>query len=637
MKKFFLVLSALLMCVNYNAFSQTMTQWDAQFDEIRMTKKVTTSGDYNDIITFKFGNYWPPYPFSVNLEDGDIAIFPKVKGPNDPSPIGVIWDTDWVGELWTSNRDDVSSEGRLVSTFNKDTQVIVIPKEFLFDNTQAIVRLLGVRETGNILYDQFFFSLSTTNTNNIDGGNGENGNVIIEIPCYITDISTDNFTIENSSMTLETSVTTSKIDCAWSISTTDNWIVLPAKKQYVGSSTFVFDVLENDSEEFRVGNIKVDNRNITVIQKAKAVEEVCQIGFRESNNLYDYAIFENNPSESFIEVRTSKEDCSWRASTNVDWIELSTFDVITGNSNLSFSVTLNDTQEARFGFIEILPVVDNENGPKPEKRIFAVAQRGKFVPIVEVPCYVAETIPAFSVIDYQAKQEENAIGIEVFLNKADCETNIVSQDSWITVSQKSITENDENTVEINDGSGSAVVYNTAKIYFEVEENNTQTTRVGSIKIGNDFFVVVQDSKEIIECEILGMAKNNNPVGVLARSFDTFDGQGGTGSCSVIVSGESCNWYIESASDWIDIEGFPDKDYKETRFFTGNGSLNYTIKENTTNNIRIGIIKIQANINEYREFLVVQATKKPSIKILFNGEIDVVQTDTIPMNPSIVID
>lgn len=835
MKKIFIVLSFLcfVLFTNMNTYSainyQADAQWDAQFDEIRMTRK-DSLGNYQDIMTFKFGNYWPPYPFTVDLNKGDIVIFPKIKGPNTGAPVGVIWDTDWVGELWTSNKDDVTAQGKLVATFNKDTESILIPKEFIFPNTQAIVRLMGKGDGGeeNILYDQFFFTLSTINNINTEVEGGGEGTVIIQVPCYITNLSEDNFVVDSSDIELQITTTTSKVDCGWNISTTDSWIILPDQKSYTGSSTFAFTVTENTDEQFRVGTIKIDNMNVTVVQKAKTmvVQEVCEIGFKNSNNSYDYAIFENDPSESFIEVRTSKEDCVWRASTNVDWIELSSLENITGNSNLSFSVSLNDSQEARFGIIEIIPVVNDENSPAPEKKIFAVAQRGKFVPIVEVPCYVTETVPSHIVTDHTAKTENNSILLEVFLNQQ-CNISVDPQNEWIKISQKTITENDENIVEIDSGSG-YVVYNTAKLHFELEENKERETRIGTIKVGNHFFIVVQTGVpdpifvksispsyaeftsssqlrtsgegnsmngsyigvgspltelvddqgmkwEIIDGivkvngENAGFTQNvvlllwwdgkiyqsnqaggwwrwdgngvwfpmpegdprpdantgtyeiflnkdmfsnltqemidnlpngnvtsqikvfttNSPwinvteysynkselkltakftvqenttndlrVGFIRalgdpgpdflviqnspliaapvecrilsvqdekqNSFSVFDGKENQGTISVTCNLETCDWRVTTTSDWILILGDEDR--------SGSRNISYSLKENNTNNTRIGTIKILD-----RDFIVIQSAKAPTITILFNGELQVINPQQIPMNSTIVID
>lgn len=745
MKKIFIVLSFLyfLLFANMNTYAtinpQSDAQWDAQFDEIRMTRK-DSLGNYQDIMTFKFGNYWPPYPFTVDLNKGDIVIFPKIKGPNTGAPVGVIWDTDWVGELWTSNKDDVTAQGKLVATFNKDTESILIPKEFIFPNTQAIVRLMGKGDGGeeNTLYDQFFFTLSTINNINTEVEGGGEGTVIIQVPCYITNLSEDNFVVDSSDIELQITTTTSKVDCGWNISTTDSWIILPDQKAYTGSSTFAFTVTENTDEQFRVGTIKIDNMNVTVVQKAKTmvVQEVCEIGFKNSNNSYDYAIFENDPSESFIEVRTSKEDCVWRASTNVDWIELSSLENITGNSNLSFSVSLNDSQEARFGIIEIIPVVNDENSPAPEKKIFAVAQRGKFVPIVEVPCYVTETVPSHIVTDHTAKTENNSILLEVFLNQQ-CSISVDPQNEWIKISQKTITENDENIVEIDSGSG-YVVYNTAKLHFELEENKERETRIGTIKVGNHFFIVVQtgvpdpifvksispsyaeftsSSQDVntgtyeiflnkdmfsnltqemidnlpngnvtsqikvfttnspwinvteysynkselkltakftvqentttdlrvgfiralgdpgpdflviqnppliaapVECRILSVQDEKQ------NSFSVFDGKENQGTISVTCNLETCDWRVTTTSDWILILGDEDR--------SGSRNISYSLKENNTNNTRIGTIKILD-----RDFIVIQSAKAPTITILFNGELQVINPQEIPMNSTIVID
>lgn len=617
MKKLLVVLFFVYSLFVTNVFGVPQQEWDAQFDEIRMTKK-DQNGNYQDIINFQFGNYWPPYPFSVDLDTGDIAIFPKVKGPNSPAPVGVIWDTDWVGELWISNLDDVTSEGKLISTFNKETQVIVIPKDSLFKNNQAIVRLLGKKGDKDVLYDQFFFKLSTVNYNNVEGGDGGQGTVIIQVPCYVTELSHNDFVVSSDPIDLQISTTTSKVDCSWNISTTDSWIILPDKLDYTGSATFTFTVVENQEEEFRVGNIKVDNRNVTVVQRGKQTEvvttptqeEVCEItSVLDDSSISTYTAFSNNPSESYIQVKTSKQDCKWKAETTSDWLQITNTNERTGDSNVSFSVSRNDSQEARFAVIEIKSTVPDVEFKS--NNLFIVVQRGKFVPEVEVPCFVTETVPAFAVTDSNAKSGSTSIPFELFLNKSNCSVNVVPQNDWIKVSQRTVTENDENTIEYNNDNGSSVVFNTAKIYFEVERNQGEDTRVGSIKIANDFFVIVQTPQPQSI-----YALRTDPV------YSDFSHTQNTGTYEVYLSRDMFQSITQEmldnlpdgvvtsqikvfskSSPWIDIDSFVyDKQNKKI-------NVQYSVQQNDTEERRIGAITVLTS-----EFIVIQDAEEKEIVI-----------------------
>jgi len=110
-----------------------------------------------------------------------------------------------------------------------------------------------------------------------------------------------------------------------------------------------------------------------------------------------------------------------------------------------------------------------------------------------------------------------------------------------------------------------------------------------------------------------------------NNFSVYDGNENTGSFDVVCSKQDCDWNVSTTSEWIVIEDLQDS-------YTGNATINYSIKENSTNNTRIGKI---AAFDRY--FVIIQAAKQPTITILFNGQLDFINPQQVPMNSTIVID
>lgn len=467
MMKFFVNALISICFLSANAMSQQQNTWSPMFDEIRMTRKENQTNINQDIMTFKFGQYWPPYPFRVNLDKATIELFPKIKGPNDPT--GTLqWDQNWTGEVWVKDRELNEGQMELVATFNKNTQSIVIPRDKIFNLTQILIKIKGFLEGKELLYDQFGFTLSADTYNTpVDPGGGDGGGgggVIIEVPCYTTSISPAHSIFNNSASTGSFTVNQSKIDCVWNISKNSSWITISGETTRTGNSTVSFAISANETEETRTGTITAGNQNFIVVQKGKppTIPPPVEIPCYVSSLGESFKVFPQIGGSGSYGVSVNKTECSWTISKDASWITVSGSTSRTGNSTVSYTVSENTTNEVRVGRITTLNTVH------------VVVQPGKPSVVVETetPCYSTSQNSSFFVSSF----EETTSSFSITTSKQDCSWTISKDSSWLSVS------------------GNITRTGNSTITFLVSKNESNSVRVGSITAYNQKFTVVQLGK-----------------------------------------------------------------------------------------------------------------------------------------------
>jgi hypothetical protein len=137
-----------------------------------------------------------------------------------------------------------------------------------------------------------------------------------------------------------------------------------------------------------------------------------------------------------------------------------------------------------------------------------------------------------------------------------CAWTAASNENWITITSA------------NSGAGSGVVT------FEVRENFTGSSRLGTLSIAGQTFTVFQDAG-LPDCtySIFPMSAPIPPGG-------------GTGSFSV-ASGELCAWVATSDVSWTTITS--------GNMGIGNGIVNYLVAANTTGRSRKGRITVGGQV------------------------------------------
>lgn len=447
-----------IMSITANA--QQNQIWNPMFDEIRMTRKPNNETVYQDIMSFKFGNTWAPWPFKVNLDNATIALFPKIKGPNDPT--GTLeWDQNWKGEIWTADRSVPEVNANLIFTFDKSTEAIIIPRDKIYDNTQLIVRLKGLLPDGSeILYDQFFMTLSTEpGETGGEVGGGEtppDPTIVIQIPCYVSSLAPYSTLVDSSGGIVDLLVNTSLDTCSWIPSTTSDFIVVP-EDSYTGSETISITVMENTTTEPRVGSVVIDGYEFTIFQKGVPIEipEIPDYGYSTTINPANIIVGTNESTGSF-EVVIGKEDAEWNVVSD-DFLVVEGPTTRTGNSTINYRVLENTSQEGRVGSISAA-------GGN-----FFVYQRGVEAPVVEQAKLITNFVPEYGAYQNGYENGSPSYSFQVITNDQSC--------SW---EASIVTSNfEQNGIQITNGSG---VGNGVVSFTLTRNRNSSSPRFAEIKV-----------------------------------------------------------------------------------------------------------------------------------------------------------
>ena len=541
MKKFmsgffsFLFLSVVLNGgIMATASAQDQNIWNPMFDEIRMTRKPNNQSVYQDVMTFKFGNTWAPYPFKVNLDNATIALFPKIKGPNDPT--GTLeWDQDWKGEIWTADRSVPEVNANLIFTFDKNTETIIIPRDRIYDTTQLIVRLKGLMPDGSeILYDQFFLSLSTdpSETGGVVEGGGQippDPTIVIQVPCYVSSLAPYSSLVESSGGMIDFLVNTSLDSCSWNPTTTSDFIMVP-ENNFTGSKTVSLTVMENTSTEPRVGSVNIDGYEFTIFQKGVPVEipEIPDYGYSTTINPANIIVGTNESTGSF-EVVVGKEDAEWNIVSD-GFLVIEGPTTRTGNSTVNYRIPENTSQEGRVGTITAA-------GGK-----FFVYQRGVVPPPVELSKFITQFTPEYSARSYQASSGADSFSVKT--NKQDClwsaTVNTFGSEPWVTLTN-------------SQGNGDGVVT------YTVSKNPNFTSRFAEIKVTTSdghyrVFPIVQEATPlpyVIEWgrRFSGPTLDDFSINVSSYTMVSSEGQGVRIGLKV-ANADDMTWQLW-ASPWED--------------------------------------------------------------------------------------
>jgi alpha-tubulin suppressor-like RCC1 family protein len=471
MMKFALALIGVLFFSMADANAQTSPTnvWDPRFDKIEISQRVGT--EIREIVAYDFKKYWPAYPFTVRINDGPIVIFPKIGPPpiaeTDPT---IQWDRDWVGELYISNNEN-SEESELVAVFNEQNQSqgITIPQSMVSNRNTILIYIYSIRENQKVVFDRFMFSLSgLTEIDEQIGGEGvpgDPGTVIIQIPCYVTNISSPSNIFTNAAGSFNFSVNLSRENCTWTISTNVSWITVAGELSRTGNSTVAYSVAENTTTEVRTGSVVVGGQTHTVIQRGRVADAPPPEIPCVSIVLESVREFPQNGGSSSYTVSLSRQDCTWSVSKNPEatWLTVSGSSSRTGNSTISYTVAANETTSVRTARITT------------SNSTHVVVQQGK--PIIEVvqetPCYSTQISEPLSVYSFQS----GTGSFNITSSKNDCTWTITKDAPWITI-QGATTRSGSGTVT-----------------YSVSQNTGTSVRTGTIFAFNHRHSVVQMPEE----------------------------------------------------------------------------------------------------------------------------------------------
>ncbi len=136
---------------------------------------------------------------------------------------------------------------------------------------------------------------------------------------------------------------TSPSDCNWTATSNDDWITVTSGDSGSGSGTIGYSVAANPNASSRTGTITIAGETFTVTQDGIA----CTYSISPTNQS-----FEDIDDSGNVSV-TSPGDCGWTATSNDDWITVTSGDSGIGSGTVGYSVAANPDASSRTGTITI--------------------------------------------------------------------------------------------------------------------------------------------------------------------------------------------------------------------------------------------------------------------------------------------
>jgi uncharacterized repeat protein (TIGR01451 family) len=134
--------------------------------------------------------------------------------------------------------------------------------------------------------------------------------------------------------------------CNWTVSTTDAWIFITSGGSATGSGLVTYGVRDNFTNVPRQGAITAAGRTFIVVQDGASAGN-CVYVLNPSS-----AVFNGAGGSGSIQILTG-EQCAWEATTDANWITLSSQIVGIGTSTVTYNVKPNPGESGRAGVIAI--------------------------------------------------------------------------------------------------------------------------------------------------------------------------------------------------------------------------------------------------------------------------------------------
>ena len=139
---------------------------------------------------------------------------------------------------------------------------------------------------------------------------------------------------------------TTAAGCAWSVSTTQDWIFINSAGTGSGPTTVSYGVRDNVTGSPRQGTIKVGVLSFTIVQDGGTLAD-CVYVLNPSSNAFSAA-----GGKGTVQILT-EERCAWEAAPQVNWITISSEVVGIGTSTISYDVKPNSMPTGRAGIVLI--------------------------------------------------------------------------------------------------------------------------------------------------------------------------------------------------------------------------------------------------------------------------------------------
>jgi uncharacterized protein (TIGR03437 family) len=310
-------------------------------------------------------------------------------------------------------------------------------------------------------------------------------------------------------------VTTNLQTCERPASSDSTWLTITSGATDIGSGEVHYSVAANTSSQPRTGNIVIGSQTFTLTQIASN----CTMSL--SSNLVSVP---NTGGPNRIDVISS---CAWTATTDVNWIMITSGASGTTNGTVLFSVARNYDLQSRTAVITIgsaKVTIRQDATPQSTTCTYSIAPLQSSLPAAGGTGLIAVTV------------------------EDGCAWNATTATPWITIMTGAA------------GSGNG------EVGYSAAANTSQTQRRGTIAIAGQTFTLVQEGTACTYA--------------LAPRSASFPSSGGTGTANVT---SPCTWSASSNRNWIAITaGSPG---------TGNGAFTYTVAANNSASPRSGAITV----------------------------------------------
>jgi len=269
-------------------------------------------------------------------------------------------------------------------------------------------------------------------------------------------------------------------ECQWSAQPEVTWVSITAGSSGQGSGTVQFNVTANADPTARSGGVMVNG------QRAQVSQAAGECRFELSSNATAFAQAGGSGS---VDVRASSPLCTWTASSDVDWISVSTNASGKGSASVTFTVAAT-------------------TGPP---RVGTLTIAGQHFSVTESEGCSYTISPATFAPGASGGSQAVAV-----TTGAGCPWTAASNAPWLSVGTAS-------------GTGSSVVVVTAA-------PTSGPSRTGNVTIAGQLLTVTQSP---------GCSFDVSPLSL------TVDATGGTRTVNV-STGSGCSWTASSNQPWVTI-------------------------------------------------------------------------------------
>jgi large repetitive protein len=295
--------------------------------------------------------------------------------------------------------------------------------------------------------------------------------------------------------------------CTWNATTTDSFITITTGSG-TGTGSVSYALTANGGTSPRTGNITVGGQTFPITQFGSS----CAFAVNPTTIAATAA-----GGQAFVQVKATSNTCPWTASST---------------SNL------NPTPASGSGNATVALTIPANTGLTTAVLNATVAGQAVTINQSGINCTVSLSASSAEIGSGGGSGSVNVS------TPSGCSYATVNGPSWLTVTSNGA------------GAGPGPV----TLGFSASPNSTTAPRSGSLTIGSQSFLVLQDATS---CSVTVDASN------LGSPFGT---SGGSGSIAITANGSNCAWTASSSTTWATLS---------PQAGTGNGTVNVTVGSNAS--------------------------------------------------------